>query len=374
MGDPLARARTHLTAIARAPRAAGGDADAAARRYAARVLEELGYRISEQHFGYSELPGRFATPIFGGAGLLALAGILVLTRAGHPGDALMLLLAAAAALGGGGAWLARRGVLDLPLMRARGTNLFATRGDAQLPRVWLVAHTDSKSQPVPQAARAAGIVLLAGSIVVAGLVTVVQLAGWWVAGGGAAWAVAVAGTIGAIPVIASIVGNRSDGALDNASGVAAVLLAADLVAGDPGVGVAITAAEELGLAGARAWAATEESGQIALNCDGVDDVGVLTVMYSGSAPAEVLQSLQEAARDGGHRCRVMRLVPGLLVDAVALSDAGWQAATVSRGTLRTLARVHTSRDSLAHLTGAGIPEAAAVLARAAQLLSTRGAP
>ena len=41
---------------------------------------------------------------------------------------------------------------------------------------------------------------------------------WWI---GAALA-----TVGAMPVLASVVGNDSDGALDNASGVAAVLAAA----------------------------------------------------------------------------------------------------------------------------------------------------
>lgn len=373
MGDLLERAQTHLSAIASAPRAAGSEADADARRYAARVLEELGFRTAEQHFSYSSFPGRAATPLFGIAALLTLAAVVALMRTGHPGDALLLLLLIGAALGAAGAWLARRGVLDLPAMRARGTNLFATRAAAQAPGVWLVAHTDSKSQPVPQAARAAGIVLLAGSLVAAGMAAAAQLAGWAMSGSTAGWLIAAAGVVGALPVIASVVGNHSDGALDNASGVAAVLLAAELVARDTNVGVAITAAEELGLAGARAWAETEDSGQIALNCDGVDDVGVLTVMYSGHRPRAVLDALQAAAGAEGIRCRVMRLIPGLLVDAVALSDAGWQAATVSRGTLRTLGRVHTSRDTLARLTGAGIPEAAAVLARAAQQLSTRGA-
>ena len=71
-----------------------------------------------------------ATPLFGMAGLLLLFGVAGLTRAGHPGDALVLLAIAGAVLGASGSWLARRGVLDLPVMRARGTNLFATRDAA----------------------------------------------------------------------------------------------------------------------------------------------------------------------------------------------------------------------------------------------------
>ena len=58
----------------------------------------------------------------------------------------------------------------------------------------------------------------------------------------------------ALPVMASVVGARSAGALDNASGVATVLRAVELLARDVAVGVVLTSAEELGLAGARAWA------------------------------------------------------------------------------------------------------------------------
>ena len=47
------------------------------------------------------------------------------------------------------------GVLDLPWLRAAGENLIARRGDAP-PRVWLVAHVDSKSQPLPTQLRMAG--------------------------------------------------------------------------------------------------------------------------------------------------------------------------------------------------------------------------
>ena len=58
----------------------------------------------------------------------------------------------------------------------------------------------------------------------------------------------------ALPVMASIVGARSVGALDNASGVAAVLRTAELLPRGAAIGVLLTSAEELGLAGARAWA------------------------------------------------------------------------------------------------------------------------
>lgn len=368
MSELLARGRTHLHALARAPRAAGSPADTAARHYAAAVLERAGFATSEHPFTYSRFPGQLATPLFG----LLAAAMLVLAamcgRAGSPGRALVVLVVAGAALGAAGTWLARRGVLAFPAMRAAGVNLRAARPGAS-PKVWLVAHTDSKSQPVPQAARAAGIVALALSIVWMAGLGAGALAGWFAAAPGAWSVAAAAGVLAALPVAASFVGNRSHGALDNASGLASVLLAAESLPPGADVGVLVTAAEELGLAGARAWAATQPLGQIALNCDGIDDVGTLVAMRSGRRGERVLRAMAGAARDHALPYREIMLVPGVLVDAVALADAGWQTATLSRGTLATLARVHTAHDSLERLAGTGIPEAAVVLAAAAQRLA-----
>jgi hypothetical protein len=252
-------------------------------------------------------------------------------------------------------------------------NLEAVRGDAA-PRVWLVAHLDSKSQPVPMALRVGGVVASALALVAAAALAARQLAGapdaarWWPV-------VTAVGVLAALPVIATTVGARSPGALDDASGVAALL-----PAGLP-VGVLLPSAEELGLAGARAWArARRIAGQpagIALNVDGVDDAGVLTAMWSRRTPP--VDALLAALADGAAAARVpdrhRRLVPGILTDHVALADAGWTTLTLSRGTWRTLSRIHTARDSLDALDGAGATEAARVLASAAARLAAapRGA-
>ena len=96
-----------------------------------------------------------------------------------------------------------------------------------------------------------------------------------------------------------------------------------------------------------------------------DDDGDLVVMYTGALPRALVSSLERAASDGGERLRTLRLIPGILTDSVALARAGWQTVTLSRGTIRTLGRIHTSRDSLATMDGRGIDGAARVLARAA---------
>ena len=75
------------------------------------------------------------------------------------------------------------------------------------------------------------------------------------------------------------------------------------------------------------------------------------------------------AREAGESLRIMRLIPGILTDHVALAAAGWTTLTLSRGTARTLRRIHTSRDTLATMRGAGIEGAARVLAKTVAELS-----
>jgi Zn-dependent M28 family amino/carboxypeptidase len=180
------------------------------------------------------------------------------------------------------------------------------------------------------------------------------LPSWWLF-------VGVAAVAGSVPVIATTVGARSPGALDNASGVAAVLVAAETTRGP--VGVCLTSAEELGLAGARAWVLNRRAA-IAVNCDGVDDGGTLTCMHSGTAPAELLARVVKAARAcGASSVRAHRLLPGVLTDGVALADAGWDVVTLSKGGVGTLARIHTVRDRAELLSGTGIAEVARILAR-----------
>ena len=67
--------------------------------------------------------------------------------------------------------------------------------------------------------------------------------------------------------------------------------------------------------------------------------------------------------------RPRRLLPGILTDGVALADAGWDVVTVSRGTLRTLARIHGPRDTVDLLTGIGVVETARLLEVAARHIS-----
>jgi putative aminopeptidase FrvX len=222
-----------------------------------------------------------------------------------------------------------------------------------------MAHLDSKSQPVPILARAAGITLVALTWLAAAALAGTAL--FHGVAGGAWLAVIGVAVVGAIPVIATTVGSRSPGALDNATGVATVLAAAEQARGP--VGVCLTSAEELGLAGARAWVrARGAAGScVALNCDGVDDVGATTCMYSGSRPDGLVAAVIAAASRARVALRAHRLLPGVLTDGVALADAAWPVVTLSKGGPRTLARIHTPYDRADAITGAGIAEVASVM-------------
>ena len=351
----------HLRHLARQPRPTCSAEAADARSYCSHVLSALGYRVTARPFEYSAAVGRYGTPVAGAASLMLVVAAASLSLGGHPGAALAALAIGFVGIALGGRWLASRGVLTLPTIRQRGVNIEAVSGDGD-PELWLVAHADSKSQPVPLLVRAAGIVLLALATLGAFALAIAGVVGSHSAH---AWPlVIVAAVLGAIPVLGSVVGRASHGAVDNASGVATILCVAELFGPntDLPMGVLITDAEELGLAGARAWCAETKYGAApVLNCDGVDDVGQLTVMWTRPRARRLEDAFRRAAGRAGHTLRFTRLIPGVLVDAVAFSDAGWEAVTLSRGSLATLSRIHTRQDDLEHLTGRGIVDATLLL-------------
>lgn len=358
-----------LQDIASSPRPTGSVALSTALQRVELELSGMGFETKERPFEFSAFPGRFATPLFGGA-VAFTVGV-----AGHLGAAgvrwlpLTICGAAIAVFVPLWRWLAKRGVLDLPLMRQRGINLIATRLGA-LPRVWLCAHLDTKSQPVPTLVRMLGSTLLGVGFVATLALSLLAAAGYQMHA--AAWAAAALVTLaGAIPVVLSVVGTRSPGALDNASGVATVIAAARAIPNDSDIGVLITDAEELGLAGAMSWARARAGGigGIVLNCDGVDDDGDNIVMYSGEKPAVIAAAVMKASRQAERPVQIRRMAFGLLTDSVAFSNAGLASVTFSRGGYASLARVHSRRDNLEHLRGTGVADVASLMAATARNLS-----
>ena len=348
--------RSLLAGIGKAARPAGSESESAARRLCSDWLIGAGLKVEEREFTYSAFPGAWGTPIVGFT--LVLTAIMTAVRVASGGAAadramraslVILILAASASW-----WMGRYGTRLLPIMRRTGLNLEARRG---LPVVWLIAHLDSKSQPFSLLSRAsasvATVIAWACAIVVWGLSHGVQVPPWLVLG-----LVSCAGAA-SVPLLLSWVGEKAVGALDNASGVAAILAAVRTLGPATQIGVLITTAEELGLAGARAWVEGKEPGT-AINCDGVDDRGRTTITAAGRGRG-IWQSLHQSGIIRSD-VRLRRNIPGVLLDSTAFSDRGWAACTVSRGNLSSLARIHTSRDCLEQLSGSGINEVSAMIA------------
>jgi len=353
-GNGIALARS----IARTSRPAGSPAETNARVECWTFLHDRGFDVVEQLFEYSTWLGRWGTPRAGVA--LALVALALATSVRWPSlGALWFLWIAllVAAVTAGEIWLARRGSRRMP---RGGVNLVGRRG---VPAVWLVAHLDTKGQPVSLFVRAGGVILVA----VGWLVT---LGGWivYALGDTGGQTIVFGGLIlaflGALPLMACFVTDRGTGALDNASGIATIFEAVDLLPPDVPIGVLVTTAEELALAGARAWA-DEVPPAVAINCDGVDDEGEIVCIVSRDPRGRLTRAIEQVRDHADVGVRVRRTLPGVLFDSVALADAGWAAMTVARGTLRSLARVHTAADTLAAWKGSGVAGTAAFVAAVA---------
>jgi Zn-dependent M28 family amino/carboxypeptidase len=184
---------------------------------------------------------------------------------------------------------------------------------------------------------------------------------------------AILAVLTALPSMLCFIRNDSNGAVDNASGVAAVLFAAHSESAPRDLGILITSGEELGLAGARAWLtahapASAEPGLRVLNCDTVDDAGEWRCMYTGAKPKRIGAAAETIAGALGVRLPMRRLIPGILADSMAFADLGIEAVTLGRGTLTTLARIHTRRDTSNAFGGNGVAEASALLSALAKEL------
>ena len=359
------RAKSLLDRLCENPRFAGSPEEARSRELCKAELRSAGFDCREIPFDYSQSPARWGPPL--SAAVQAATIILVARMAmiGRPLAALVLGAAVVAVLVWIDTYTKRRWVTTFPAQRARSVNLQATRGT---PRVWLVAHLDSKAQTMPMLLRIAGTVGLTGVMLLTLVLLLLALVGLDAPSG--LWSgVKIAAVWAALPGISCFVANFSAGAVDNASGVVAVVLAAQSTQAPDDLGVLITSGEELGLAGARTWAESAPRDIQVVNCDTVDDRGDWRCMYTGLAPQRLTAAARSVAQRAGERLRVGRLIPGILADNIAFADRGIPAVTLSRGTLATLGRIHTRRDNSNAVTGRGAAEASVLLSALAKELT-----
>jgi len=234
-----------------------------------------------------------------------------------------------------------RALLGTPKLIS-GINLIAQRGRSA---VWLVAHYDSKGQPVSMWARLVGSLAL-----VIGLV-------WLPFAGGETWFV-IPLAMGLSVLLLNRVTDKSAGAVDNAAALVTVVMTLDQLPRDAPVGVIFPDAEEYGLVGARALRA--ERGELfteaaVINLDGIDDVGgpVAFLHRPGRIGAAVADAL--------HAWR-SRWLP-VIVDGMALAQVSRECVTIMKGNAETMTIVHTPRDTVARVRLDGAASVAAGLAR-----------
>jgi hypothetical protein len=364
-----ARLRRRVAALAR-PRMSGSRAAVDVERELEARFDDLGYEAERFPFSFSSWPGRYGLSVAGG--LLAVAGAAgaALILAGLPGAALSALV-----LGMAGALaplLLLGPALDrLPYGRIQTRNHLFRRPGSR-PAWVLMAHRDTKSQRIPTLIRSAAI----GAAAVAWIVLVVLGLVWY--GGDPFRSTTLTAGAGILLFLAGAVlalswsADRSPGALDNATGLAALLeVAEDNHTGD--VAFLITDGEELGLAGARAVARLLPPVQGVINVDGLDDHGTFYVAEGygwrrqGSAPqlAAALLTAGAALDLPVSRRPLPRTTP---VDHLPIAEAGVPAVTLLRGDWRSLLRVHRPADRADRIDGGGAAAGATLLRAAMRIL------
>lgn len=255
---------------------------------------------------------------------------------------------------------------------ARPSQPARTGNPALRRQVYLVAHSDSKSQPLPLAVRM--VLIGVAAVSATGFATLSLLRPWWPGLTSAAALAGLVALIAGLPLVYLFLagsGNASPGAIDNASGAGLVVHLAEVLAADaPALDLTflITGAEELGVVGATAFVlGAQRAGHLprhagasevfVLNFDGVGGGGRLA--FVGGRQAGRLAAL---VRDCcmGLRLPVGRLpLVGALFDHIPFAEAGCDA--LSLVTLGPASRtVHTAADSADRLEAEGFRQAGEV--------------
>jgi len=330
------------------PRLTGTAGHAATRERLTRELGARGLQVEVLPFEATAGPARRMAFV---AELAALGALVFMLEAvvGEPERGVRLVLIFLAVL----AIAVRFGGRAAP--RTLGANLLARPRSGQA-RVWLTAHYDSKSQQVSMAVRLVGLACFAAQLPAAA-----AMAGWWAAGGRPEWlaVLALPTLVGGIVLSRADLRNDSPGAVDNATGVLAVLATLDRLPAARDIGVCFTDAEEWGLQGARALVRERPElfrDAAVVNFDGLDDRGRTLLFAHRLGP--FVARLAEVAGVRPHRW-----LPAL-VDGVAFGRVARECVTVMRGDWRTARRVHTPRDEAARLQLDGVRQAAAAVADA----------
>ncbi len=387
--DPQ-QALSYARALAR-PRLVGTDEDEAVASEIAKRLENFGYHVERQPF-------EFVSGVNLAVRLEVLAGqLLILATFWAWGQgpwltvaSAILILALLFAIERLNRWAEAASLApgnrtspfwQERLRHYRATNLVARLPDGpdQIPRphLYLVAHSDSKSQFVPLLVRVVLFMIVSlGAAAMAGL-TLVRVAIPGVTP--AAALCGLAALLAGIPLLLLDVGNFSPGAIDNASGVGLVLHLAECLGQERGwrdklhLTVLITSAEEFALMGAAASVHAHDSElrrqarEGGLSLVNLDSIGMAGKLYCAGGRGRLLNLVRQVCDELGIPLGRLRLI-GVLFDHLPFARRGFDALS-----LMTIGRavwaVHTARDTVDKLDEAGFRQSGEVVLKLVEKLT-----
>ncbi len=355
------RAFEHIARLAEMRRLPGTPGELAGREYIAGVGRDIGVEMRAEEFSYSTTPFSVVLPLiclFLSA--LCLVGSLTYlwgtALTAIPGAAILLATYVCFKWSGAFERFAARGG-----PRSSSNLVGEVKSADPSGTIVLSAHYDSKSQVMPVVVRAAfymlgffSAILLGATLVVVGIMAA---AGTDALGGRAGFYISLIPAIFIFALVFNFTGNRSPGALDNASGEAIILEVARVLAREPllhmDVRIASFGCEEVGLIGSVNYLLAHEEELKArpfhmLNFDmPFSPAGRLSLNTGFEIPphytSERLNELaRKAAEEMGFEIRGIFLPVGAAADHMPWSKHGFEVA----GFVSAAAQVHGAGDSI----------------------------
>jgi len=262
------------------------------------------------------------------------------------------------------------------------------------PHIYLVAHYDSKSQIMPILIRISLFAFVIGggltfsviSLISLPLISFFSTISFISLPSILQSIISILGIIllfASFPLVFLDVGNKSPGAIDNASGVGTVLHLAECIAlredlrEKIDVTILIPSAEEMGLMGAAAYVKhhletlKQEKEIFILNFDSVGVDGRLCYVDANNKhkPSRLLSLIKQTCGELKIRSNHFALV-GALMDHIPFAQAGFDAISLTTSGKASW-WIHTQNDSVEHLHPKGFSEAGNVAMRVVEKIVSK---
>ncbi|HWE35257.1 MAG TPA: M28 family peptidase [Isosphaeraceae bacterium] len=364
--DP-GRAFAHVERLS-FPRRVGSLGERRAARAIVRELTAMGLVCRRESFRVAELPVEVGTRlVFLACMLLAFLGAFCVER--WPVASAVLWLLAARLVDA--PWRVMDFLGDRWPSRRTAENLVATDPDAPTDapaRVVVMAHYDSKSQLVPTGYRVVLVAATAIGCLLLAAVAVGKVAGYGLLlRTGIARDLVILVYLQILGLIVNLTGNRSPGAIDNASGVGVLLELARTLPERPEAPVEVvwvaTGSEEVGLDGARDFLRRHASlwrskPTLLIN---LESVGFGDRVFLSGEPG-ALALAERVAGDAGMSTARFKVM-GAGMDHEPFAARGLPALSLLGDVVRASLLFHSRRDNLSRVDPAALDRAGVLAAR-----------